>query len=88
MLFLNNIYIDEDFNAATLEDLKRQVVAAAEEAWYRHVQDEALQTLRDLTREPAPPGCYDLNDSSVADLWVKMVVEEISKPSKLITLKE
>lgn len=26
-MFCNNIYIDEDFNAASLEDLKRQVLS-------------------------------------------------------------
>lgn len=50
------IYLDRDFDAATLADLLTQVQIAATEEWFLHLESEVWHTYRDLARADVKAG--------------------------------
>ena len=83
------IYIDEEFDADTLEDLRAQALAAADRAWRQAVEDEALWFYRQeaekagLLPRPAVNGLFDLVSVSSTDLWGKALAAEVAKGTAL-----
>lgn len=74
------IYIERDFDADTLTDLRRQALAVADEAWREAAADEALRLWREegrkagLLPEPAKAP-YDVTGVETLKLWEKAVAE-------------
>lgn len=79
------IYIDEEFEANTLADLRAQALAAADRAWRQAVEDEALWLYRQeaekagLLPKPAAEGSFfDLTDPTTKKAWERKLAAQVT----------
>lgn len=69
------VYIDEDFDAESLEELKEQVILAVENAWASELAERERRELLPARTRPSL-GYYDLATPETQKLWERKLVAE------------
>lgn len=73
-----DVYIEEEFEAETLDDLKRQMEQAAVTAWKNQLAFKAQMA----ARGPIEPGPFDLTDAT--DTWEQDMLANTTRKSRLL----
>lgn len=75
------IYVDDEIEAATLDEARAKGAALAEEAWHREIKWKAELA----ARPPRDKRPYDpLADAKTIELWSDRLVREVTAPTPLL----